>query len=757
MAGTNEPVETGSGRAGTLHGRFEEHARRTPDAVAVRCAGRELGYAELDARADRLARHLAGLGLTPGRRAAVAFGRGTEVYVALLAVLKTGAAYVPLEPSAPDPLLRHVLAETDPVLVVTEESHRLRLSDAGARTVVCVDSAAAGIAGLPALPRTEGVGPEDPAVVFTTSGTTGEPRCVLVEHRNLLALHHGWCEVYGLSPADRILTTASLEFDVFTADWIRALCSGATLVVAPRNHTLDRSAEITDLPALVADERITVLELNVRNARRLAAHLAVADGEPGGASGHPDGGAVGAVAAARARARAASGSRLPGVRVLTVGAEKFWLDEHLALKRLLGPETRVINVYGLAEAAVDSTWYEPPDANDVPDGERLSLVGVPFPGVRVHVLGTDGFPAPPGTVGEIALAGPGLGRGYLNRAAETAQRFVRAVYDPDGRVLRTGDYGRLGPGGVLEFVARASTALGTPGLARPTAPAASMEAAEALAYTVVRGVVAANRVEALLRAHPGVREAVVTTVQVSPTRRERVAYAVTEPGAPDTDGWSLSAYLNARLAAEFSEGDAPAAVVPLPELPRTRAGKLDHGALPLPAPADHTAPRRTVARKGSGGKGGARLRAAAGHDGATGCGWLAAALPFAVLAWVLTDLIWPGSTDVSAVPGPYATYFRVLYVFEWGSFGLGMAWLFAGPVVLARLERPAWLSVPAYLAVFWLLASWWPQDNTYRTSAPTDWPRQSLLVYLFNVALMVSAAVVVRFLAWRRPSPTKPR
>ncbi|WP_344345427.1 AMP-binding protein, partial [Kitasatospora putterlickiae] len=147
MAGTGEPVEAGTGRAGTLPGRFEERVRRDPGAVAVRWAGRELTYGELDARADRLARHLAGLGLGPGGRAAVAIGRGTEVYVALLAVLKTGAAYVPLEPGAPDPLLRHVLDEASPALVVTEEVHRIRLTDAGAPALVCVDSAAAGLAG----------------------------------------------------------------------------------------------------------------------------------------------------------------------------------------------------------------------------------------------------------------------------------------------------------------------------------------------------------------------------------------------------------------------------------------------------------------------------------------------------------------------------------------------------------------------------------------------------------------------------------
>ncbi|MFE6871418.1 amino acid adenylation domain-containing protein [Kitasatospora sp. NPDC057692] len=705
MAGTYEPVEVGTGRAGTLPGRFEEHARRAPGAVAVRWAGRELTYGELDERADRLARHLAALGLGPGDRAAVALGRGTEVYVALLAVLKAGAAYVPVEPGAPDALLRHVLDEASPVLVVTEEGHRIRLADAGARALVCLDSAA-GLDGSGGPPPVA-IGPEDAAVVFTTSGTTGAPRCAVVEHRNLLAVHHGWRQVYGLTPADRILSAASLEFDVFTADWVRALCSGATLVLAPRDLTLDRGADIADLPALVAAERITLLELNVRTARRLAAHLAAAG--PAGSEG-----------------------ALPGLRLLTVGAEKWWLDEHLAMRRLLGHRTRVVNVYGLAEAAVDSTYFEVRGVDEVPDSGSLSVVGVPFPGARVHVLGPDGRPVGAGAVGEIALAGPGLGRGYPGRPEETARRFVRADFDPDGRVLRTGDLGRLAEDGTLRFVARAAGVVG------PADPAGSA--------AVVARVRLAARAEAELRGHPGVREAAVVELEVARGRRELVGYAVTEPGAPDTDGWSLSAYLGARLP----KGGAPAAVVPVPDLPRTRAGKLDRDALPLPAPADHAAPRRAGGGKGYRGKGGGgRSGDTAGTETFLGCGAVIVGLPVAYVACLLTRKLWPGSTDISAVPEPYDAFFRVLHLFEWTSFGLGVTWLLFGAAVTARFGRPVGLSVAAHLSVFWLLASWWPQDNLYRTADRSVLATEVWLVYVFNIALMVSAAVVVRFLCWQ--------
>ncbi|WP_405002971.1 AMP-binding protein [Kitasatospora purpeofusca] len=730
MTGTDTPPEPGTGRAGTLPGRFEEHARAAPGAVALRWAGTELRYGELDARADRLAHHLVERGLRPGRLAAVAFGRGVEVYVALLAVLKTGAAYLPLEPGAPDPLLRHVLAEAAPDLVVAEEAHRIRLTDAGARELVCVDPAGAAGAAHPAGPPPAELDPDGLAVVLTTSGTTGAPRCAGLSHRNLLAAHHGWRTVYGITPADRLLSTASLEFDVFTADWVRALCSGATLVVAPRNLTLDRTADIADLPPLIAAERITLLELNTRTARRLTALLAPTTGDSPTAGGSPltEGSPL------------SGGGPLNGVRVLTVGAEKWWLDEHLALQRLVGPSTRVINVYGLAEASVDSTWFEAQGLDEVPGGAALSVVGLPFPGARVYVLDPDGAPLRDGAVGEIALAGPGLGPGYPGRPEETARRIVRSQHDPDGRVLLTGDLGRIAEGGTLEFVGRAAGVVG-PTDARVSA-------------TVAGTVSRAARAEARLRARPGIREAAVAEVEVAPGRRELVGYAVTVPGAPDTDGWSLTAALTAALSA----GEAPAAVVPVPGLPRTRAGKLDRDALPLPAPADRTAPSRSGGGKGYRGKGGGggRSGGGGGAESFLGCGVLVVGVPVAVVARLLTGTLWPGSTDVSAVPAPYDSLFRVLYLFECASFGLGVVWLLCGAAVTARQRRPVGLSVAAHLAVFWLLASWWPQDNLYRTTRRSDWYAQSWLVLVFNIALMVSAAIVVRFLTWQpkpRPNP----
>ncbi|MGE7434332.1 amino acid adenylation domain-containing protein [Kitasatospora sp. NPDC001175] len=734
------------GEAQAVHQLFEDHARRTPEALAVVCGQERLSYAQLDARANRLARHLAELGLGPGHLAAVALGRGPELLTALLAVLKSGAAYVPLEPTGPDPTVRHVLSEADPLLLLTEEAYRVRLTDASSRTVLCLDTSAQAIAAHPAAPLGIRVQGADLACVFYTSGSTGVPKGALIEHRNLLHAYRGWQSVYRLRATDRFLQTATLEFDVFTADWIRALGTGGTLVMARRNFTLDRTAEISELHELILRESVTVMETNVHTLRRLFAHLLP------------------------------RGLELGRVRLLSVGAEKWYLDEQLRLQRYLGPGVRHVNVYGVAEAAVDSTYFDSSSLAEAPEhAELISLIGRPFPGTRVHLLDAAGRPVPQGRPGEICLAGPGVGRGYLNRPELTAARFVSTELDQGGRIYRTGDIGRLRADGMLEYLGRAGA--DAPGSGSADESAAAAELAE---------------VEAVLRGHPAVRESAVSRIRTASGELRPVAYVVTGGpaaergsagdgpaaeggplgGRPAADGvaegWALRAYLAERLPERL----IPDAVVPLTTLPRTRAGKLDRRALPLPAPREHTAQPTAragaPARAGSA-KAGVRSRgsAKAGYRPARTAGGEAPSrhgtaavlttLAFGIAASALTDLFWPGSTDVTGVPSPWAVLFQLLYVFEWAGFGAGMAFLFLGGPVLQRVQpaRPPQLTAWAVVAIAWLLLAWWPQDSWYRTTRATDWPREAALVYGFNVTLIVAALVVVRFLAWKPASAAR--
>jgi hypothetical protein len=238
-------------------------------------------------------------------------------------------------------------------------------------------------------------------------------------------------------------------------------------------------------------------------------------------------------------------------------------------------------------------------------------------------------------------------------------------------------------------------------------------------------------VEAELSGHPKVQECAVTEIQNGPRQKALTAYVVT---TDSTDVEELRSFLSARLPSHR----IPQAVVPMRSLPRTEGGEVDYDGLPLPV---HRG--RAV-----GGKGGRSYYQDAPESGIA---WqmTGGTLVIAFFAFVLTDVFWPYSTDLSGVPQPWATFLFGLYLCEWLSFGLGVVFLILGRERMARQGRPPWLTTLAHLAVVWLLAAWWPQDNFYRLAAKSDWPRQTALVYGFNVTLMVAAAVVAAYVATR--------
>ncbi|WP_345023353.1 AMP-binding enzyme [Actinomadura keratinilytica] len=244
-------------------------------------------------------------------------------------------------------------------------------------------------------------------------------------------------------------------------------------------------------------------------------------------------------------------------------------------------------------------------------------------------------------------------------------------------------------------------------------------------------------VEAELLRHPAVLECAVTTIDTQEGPETLVAYVVTEGRA---DPAEIRRFLaRPRLTA----ARRPRAVIPVPSLPRTDSGEVDTAQLPLPVRPGRTA----------GGKSGLALS----DDDGLGDGGLAMILVLAaslgaIVAYVLTDPLWPGSTDLSAVPQPWAGLFAGLYTAECLSFGLGIGFLLFGYRRMARMGRPRALTVAAHLSVVWLLAAWWPQDNFYRLASKTDWERQAALVYGFNITLMIAAAVLVAFAVRERGS-----
>ncbi|MCC9738080.1 non-ribosomal peptide synthetase [Streptomyces sp. MNU89] len=490
---------------------FARAAAAVPGAVAVEDGRRSLTYRELSAEAGRLARHLAGAGVGPETRVGVIADRSAELVTALLAISLAGGVYVPMDPGHPPARLRLMLDDVaPPVLLCTRPTRALVPEAFPGRIVVLGEAgaarAAAGRTGGdgPGAWRPPRLSPANAAYVIHTSGSTGTPKGVVTSHRglaNLVAVH---IERYALGTGSRVLQLLSPGFDVSMADIWPVLCAGGRLVLAPPGR-LHATGE--ELVRLMRDRRIT----RVAMTPTLLAQLPPED--------------------------------LPDLRTLVLGGEPAPED----VRRRWSAGREMYNEYGVTEATVTSTLHR------TPDGPGTPPIGRPVGNTRAYVL--DGFlqPVPPGTAGELYLAGAGLARGYLGRARLTAERFVACPFVPGERMYRTGDLAHWTADGRLVYAGRAD------------------------AQVKVRGFrVELGEIEAALSAHPAVERAVVVAREDRPGERRLVGYAVPYGGA--VDGQSLREHLGGTLP----EYMVPAAVVTLDALPVTGHGKIDTKALPAP-------------------------------------------------------------------------------------------------------------------------------------------------------------------------------
>jgi amino acid adenylation domain-containing protein len=396
---------------GLLPQLFEAQVARTPQGEAVVCDQQSLTYDELEAEANRLARLLVTRGVGPEQVVALALPREPQLVVATLAVLKAGAAYLPLDTDYPVQRLAFMAKDAKPVIVLSTRETAGGLPDTDA-TLVLLDapSTLETLAALPDTPltdaeRTTELLPAHPAYIIYTSGSTGRPKGVVVTHGGLPNLSVVQAERWNPQPGSRVLQFASPSFDA--AVWeLLALITGATLVLASRDQLLPGEP----LAATCAKQEITHLMLPPSSLAVMA----------------PD--------------------SLPSVRTLTVAGEAC----PAALVDTWAPGRRMNNAYGPTEVTVCSTVADPmlPAAAAPP-------IGPPNANTRGYVLDTGLQPVPDGTPGELYLSGPGLARGYLGRPALTAQRFVADPFGgPGQRMYRTGDVVRRRGDGQLEYLGR---------------------------------------------------------------------------------------------------------------------------------------------------------------------------------------------------------------------------------------------------------------------------------------------------------------
>ncbi|GLW66568.1 hypothetical protein Arub01_48120 [Actinomadura rubrobrunea] len=397
----------------TLPEMFRERVRSAPDAVALVFEDVELTYAEVNARANRLAHALAERGVGPERVVALALPRSPDMIIAELAVLKAGGAYLPLDPDYPAERLAFMLADAAPVCLVTTGALAQSVPDAAGMPRLLLDDPAV-VAELDARPESDpdvALDVRNAAYVIYTSGSTGRPKGVVVTHSGVAKLVATQTERLGVGPHSRVLQFASPSFDVAFWDLCLGLLSGGRLVIAPSERRVP-GPELSEY-AHAHDVNFMILP-------------------PALLAAMPE------------------DCTLPLDSTLLAGTERVPAE----LVARWSPGRRMFNAYGPTEATVNSTLGECPD--DPPPGSTVPI-GYADPGTRAYVLDDALRPVPPGVTGELYLGGPGLARGYLNRPGLTAERFVADPFGPPGgRLYRTGDLVRRRPeDDQLEFVGRA--------------------------------------------------------------------------------------------------------------------------------------------------------------------------------------------------------------------------------------------------------------------------------------------------------------
>ncbi|MFI9099267.1 amino acid adenylation domain-containing protein [Streptomyces fildesensis] len=406
-AGPHRTGTTDSTSGGLLPARIEEQVRRTPEAVAVSDGGTDLTYAELNARSNRLAHHLIAGGAGPEQLVAVGMRRSLDLVVAFLAVLKAGAAYLPLDLDNPAERLTFMMADARPALLVTTAAEAG--SATGDQPVIALDDpeTAALVAAAPATDpgdadRTAPLRPDNPAYVIYTSGSTGRPKGVVVTHRPLAA-YLDYARATYPSAAGRALLHSSVAFDMTVTTLYAPLVSGGRVQVGPLEEVRERPTFLKVTPS----------------------HMALLATLP------PESAPTGE---------------------LVVGGELL-LSETVETFRKDNPGVTVINEYGPTEATVGCCVHILAPDDELPPG--AVSIGRPTHTSELHVLDGSLRPVPAGETGELYIAGGQLARGYLNRPGLTAERFVADPFGaPGSRMYRTGDRVRRSADGTLDFLGR---------------------------------------------------------------------------------------------------------------------------------------------------------------------------------------------------------------------------------------------------------------------------------------------------------------
>ncbi len=509
---------------------FEEQVDRTPEAVAIVFHDQALTYRELNQRADRLADKLHTAGVGADIPVGLCVKRSLEMVVSMLAVLKAGGCYVPLDPTYPQERLAFMLNDSQPRVLLTQEKLKAQLNlDFENGTVICVDDVLE-ISDQPIsrstllanLDRNEGDGSisDNLAYIIYTSGSTGKPKGVMLSHRNVVNFFTAMDHILGSDPGTWLAVT-SISFDISVLEILWTLTRGFKVVIQPEHHPASTPSPgeqdgqtDSSIPAQILKHGVTHFQCTPSLASTLLA--------------------------------SASLPALQTLKSFLVGGEA--LPVSLAAQLRQAVSGNLFNMYGPTETAVWSTAYRINNVNG------SMPIGHPIANTEIHILNEKLETVANGESGEIFIGGEGVARGYLNQPALTSERFVNrpSNSDPAARLYRTGDLGRWRADGVLEFLGRVDQ------------------------QVKVRGHrIELGEIESALRQHSAVRDCVVSLSEVAANDQRLIAYVVL-----DSQNSTLAGELRQFLAAKLPDYMMPAAFVQLEKLPLTPNGKVDRKALP---------------------------------------------------------------------------------------------------------------------------------------------------------------------------------
>jgi amino acid adenylation domain-containing protein/thioester reductase-like protein len=506
-----------------VHELIAAQAARTPQAIAVVWGTSRLSYQELETRANHLAAYLRTRGVGPEVPVGIYLERSLETVVSQLAILKAGGVCLPLDEYAPLERLITMLQGTQTTLVLTQHSlgQRLARASTSSLTLLYLDQE------LPDLPLAASsapppsLQPENLALIIYTSGSTGAPKGAMITHAGLCNYAHFFAQRYQLSTRIKAhLQMASSAFDLFMGDMLRALTTGARLVLCPRETLLDPPA----LYALMRREGVDSAEFVPAVLKTLVEYVQ------------------------------SSGQSLDFMNLLTTGADSLPVADYEQVRQVVGTQTLLINAYGLTEATIDNTHWMGEEVPATLDG--VMPIGRPIANTRSYIVDPWLNPVPLGVQGELVIGGLGVGRGYYNQAGLTAERFLPDPFSnvPGARLFRSGDMVRYRADGTIEFLGRIDH------------------------QVKIRGFrIEPGEIEAALGEHPAIDQAIVVAREDTPGNKYLAAYVVPRPGKCPTPA-ELQAFVGNLLPKYM----VPAAFVVMKAIPLTLNGKLDRKNLPIP-------------------------------------------------------------------------------------------------------------------------------------------------------------------------------